>query len=431
MENHVIVGGQWGDEGKGKIVDALCVDFDWVLRYQGGANAGHTINIGDREFVLHLIPSGIFHEGVRCLLGNGMVIDPWSLRDEILDLEAEKFQVRDRLYISSSAHLLMPYHKRLDELRESKLKRKSIGTTGRGIGPAYLDKYQRIGMRMGDLLLPRENLERKAIEKILAANEILSDLFDADPLPAKVIAEELAVLAQVLSPLVINAYEALLGVRQGTETALFEGAQGTLLDVDHGTYPFVTSSNATVGGALTGTGLPPKCLGEVHGIFKAYCTRVGNGPFPTELLAEEGEQLRKLGGEYGATTGRPRRCGWFDLVAARYAVDINGMTGGYITKLDVLDQMPAIQVATAYDVEGERIEMFQMRSELLPRCRPIYQEFAGWGKVTSTCRQLTDLPAAARQYLEFLEEKLGVLIQGVSIGRKREQMIWTPTGVTT
>ncbi len=417
MENRVIVGGQWGDEGKGKIVDALSDGFDWVLRYQGGANAGHTINTGDRDFVLHLVPSGIFHDGVRCFLGNGMVIDPWSLQDEILALEEQGIEVRDRLFVSSSAHLLMPYHKRLDELKESKLKHKSIGTTGRGIGPAYLDKIQRAGLRLGDLLLPKENLERKVIEEILGANEILSEYYDGDPLPAKVLAEELIVLAQALSCSIVNGYEVLRNVRLGTESALFEGAQGTLLDLDHGTFPYVTSSNTTVGGAITGTGLPPKCLGEIVGIFKAYCTRVGNGPFPTELLAEEGELLRKLGSEYGATTGRARRCGWFDLVAGRYSVDVNGMTGIFITKLDVLDQMATIQVATEYEVDTERFESFQMRCELLPRCRPVYREFLGWEKPTSDCRRLQELPAMARRYLEFIEEFLGILILGISVGR--------------
>jgi len=431
VENRVILGGQWGDEGKGKIVDALSEGVDWVLRYQGGANAGHTINTGDFEFVLHLVPSGIFHEGVRCFLGNGMVIDPWSLAEEIARLEELGLDVRKRLSVSSSAQLLMPYHQRLDELKEAKLRRKSIGTTCRGIGPAYLDKYQRVGLRYGDLLLPPENLERKAIEKVLAANEILSEFYEADPLPAKVVAEELVGLAENLSPSIVNAYDALANVRRGTESALFEGAQGTLLDIDHGTFPFVTSSNSTVGGAITGTGLPPRCLGEIVGVFKAYCTRVGNGPFPTELLAEQGDELRKIGGEYGATTGRPRRCGWFDLVAGRYAVDVNGMTGIVITKLDVLDQSPTIQVATAYEVDGERFTSFQMRSELLPRCRPVYQEFPGWEKSTGEVRRLQDLPSAARRYLEFLEESLGALILGISVGREREEMIWTPTGVST
>jgi adenylosuccinate synthase len=431
VENRVIIGGQWGDEGKGKIVDALCGDVDWVLRYQGGANAGHTIKIGDRVHVLHLIPSGIFHPGVRCLLGNGMVIDPWALRDEIVGLEEQGIKVRDRLFISSSAHVLMPFHKRLDELKEVRLKRKSIGTTGRGIGPAYLDKVARVGLRMGDLLLPNENLERKAIEKILAANETLSNVYEADPLPAKVLAEELVVLAQSLAPMIVNGYELLRGVRQGTESVLLEGAQGTLLDVDHGTYPYVTSSNCSIGGAIAGTGLPPRCLHEILGVFKAYTTRVGNGPFPTELLAEEGECLRTRGGEYGATTGRARRCGWFDMVAGRYAVDLNGMTGAIITKLDILDQTPTIRVATAYEVEGERFELFQMRSELLPRCRPVYEELPGWQKPTVGARLLTDLPAAARTYLEYLEERLGCLIVGISVGKGRDEVIWTPNGVTT
>jgi adenylosuccinate synthase len=431
LENRVIIGGQWGDEGKGKIVDALSQGVDWVLRYQGGANAGHTIYVDGVKHVLHLVPSGVLSEGVRCLLGGGMVIDPWSLRDEIMELEQKGLEVRERLYVAANASLLMPYHKRLDELRESKLKRKSIGTTGRGIGPAYLDKIQRTGLRLGDLLLPPDNLERKAIEKILSANEILSEFYQADPLPARVLAEELVVLAQSLAPMVVNPYTALKGVREGTESALFEGAQGTMLDIDHGTYPFVTSSNSTIGGALTGTGLPPRALGEINGIFKAYCTRVGNGPFPSELLGEQGEELREAGGEYGATTGRARRCGWFDLVAGRYAVDINGMTGVIITKMDVLDKMESIQVATAYDLEGEQISDYPLLSDVLPSCRPVFTEFAGWQKPISECRRLTDLPAPARKYLEFLEAQLGTLIVGVSVGRERDQMIWTETGVTT
>jgi len=431
VENRVIIGGQWGDEGKGKIVDSLSQDVDWVLRYQGGANAGHTIHVGPEKHVLHLVPSGILHKNVRCLLGGGMVIDPWSLRDEILALEQKGHEVRSRLFISASATLLMPFHKRIDELRETRLKRKSIGTTGRGIGPAYLDKVQRTGLRMGDLLLPTENLERKAIEKILAANEILSEFYDAEPLPSRVVAEELVVLAKTIAPMVVNAYEKLSQVRAGTESALFEGAQGTMLDIDHGTYPYVTSSSSTVGGALTGTGLPPRSLGEINGIFKAYCTRVGNGPFPSELLGEQGTALRDAGGEYGATTGRARRCGWFDMVAARYAVDINGMTGVIITKLDVLDSMPTIQVSMAYDLDGEQTSVYPVLSEVMPRCRPVYREFPGWGRPTTGARKLQDLPANARKYLEFLEKELGTLIVGVSVGPDREQTIWTPTGVTT
>jgi adenylosuccinate synthase len=431
VENRVIIGGQWGDEGKGKIVDALSQDVDWVLRYQGGANAGHTIHIGKDKHVLHLVPSGILHEGVRCLLGGGMVIDPWSLRDEIMALEQRGYVVRDRLYISSSAALLMPFHKRIDELRETRLKRKSIGTTGRGIGPAYLDKIQRTGLRLGDLLLPAENLERKAIEKVLSANEILSQFYEAEPMPARVVAEELVVLARSIAPMVVNAYDRLRGVREGTESALFEGAQGTMLDIDHGTFPYVTSSNSTIGGALTGTGLPPRTLGEINGIFKAYCTRVGNGPFPSELLGDDGDRLREAGGEYGATTGRARRCGWFDMVAGRYAVDINGMTGVIITKLDVLDDLETIAVATAYELDGKEITVYPVLSEAMPRCRPVYRELPGWQKPTSGARRLQDLPANARKYLEYLEQELGALIVGVSVGRDREQMIWTPTGVAT
>ncbi len=431
MENRTIIGGQWGDEGKGKIIDALGEGFDWVIRYQGGANAGHTIQVGAREHVVHLIPSGVFREEVRCYLGNGMVIDPWALRDEILALEEHGIAVRDRLLVSSAAHLLMPYHKRFDELREGRRGRKPIGTTGRGIGPAYEEKLARTGLRCGALTMPLEKLERAAIEQILAANEALAREFDAEPMPAKVLAEELVVLAQTLRPLVVDGYTALRGVRQGKEKALLEGAQGALLDIDHGTFPFVTSSNSTVGGALTGTGLPPRCLGEILGVFKAYTTRVGNGPFPSELLAEEGEHLRSLGGEYGATTGRPRRCGWFDLVAGRYSVGVNGMTGVVITKLDVLDSLESLKVATAYDVDGEQLDDFPVRYDVVCRARPVLEEVPGWQKPTGKARKLADLPAGARKYLEYLERRLGVLIVGVSVGKSREQMIWTPTGVTT
>ncbi len=431
MENRVIIGGQWGDEGKGKIIDAFGGGFDWVLRYQGGANAGHTIQVGAREHVLHLIPSGIFREDVRCYLGNGMVIDPWALRDEIVELEEQGISVRDRLFVSSAASLLMPYHKRLDELREQVRKRKSIGTTGRGIGPAYQDKLQRSGLRLGVLTMPLEKLERAAIEHILEANEILAGQYDAEPLPAKVLAEELVILAQTLRPMIVDGFSALRGVREGRESALFEGAQGTLLDIDHGTFPYVTSSNCTVGGAVTGTGLPPRSLGEIVGVFKAYCTRVGNGPFPSELLAEEGEHLRKLGGEFGATTGRPRRCGWFDLVAGRYTVGVNGLSGAVITKLDVLDTMPTISVAEAYDLDGERLEDFPSRPDALTQARPILKEIPGWEKPTSKAKKLSDLPSAARKYLGYLERELGVLIIGVSVGKARDQMILTPTGVTT
>jgi adenylosuccinate synthase len=431
VDNRVIIGGQWGDEGKGKIVDAFGEGVDWVVRYQGGANAGHTIMRGDEKIVLHLVPSGLLREDVKGFLGNGMVIDPWALRDEILALEEIGVKVRGRMFVSAAAQLLLPYHKRIDEAGENQLKRKSIGTTGRGIGPCYMDKVARTGLRMGDLLQPNENLERMVIEKVLEANERLSALYDAEPLPASGIAQELVVLAKTLGPMIVDSYEALAGVRRGTESVLFEGAQGTLLDIDHGSYPYVTSSNATIGGAMTGTGLPPNRLGEIVGIFKAYCTRVGNGPFPSELLAEEGEDLRRLGSEFGATTGRARRCGWFDLVAARYSVDINGMTGVVITKLDVLDGMSSIKAATAYEHEDVERSTLPVRAGDLARCKPIYREFPGWEKPTTGCRSLTDLPARARQYLEFLEQELGTHIIGVSVGRGRDEMIWTPEGIST
>ena len=431
MKNRVIIGGQWGDEGKGKIVDTLSRGVDWVLRYQGGANAGHTIIHEGEKVVLHLVPSGLLREGVKGYLGNGMVIDPWALRDEIMALERRGVKVRDRLFVSSAAPLLLPYHKRYDECGEERRKRRSIGTTGRGIGPAYVDKAARTGLRWGDLLLPNENLERKVIEKVLEANEILAALYEAEPLPSASVAQELVVLAKTFQKMIVDGHRALEGIRKGTESALFEGAQGTLLDIDHGTYPFVTSSNPTTGGALTGTGLPPRCLGEITGVFKAYCTRVGNGPFPSELLAEEGEELRRLGGEFGATTGRARRCGWFDLVGARYSVDVNGIDGVVITKLDVLDTLPEVKVATGYRIDDKAIAHFPAQIDVLQRCHPEYKSFPGWEKPTTGCRTLQDLPARARQYLEFLAGRLGAHIIGGSVGKEREAMIWTPEGVTT
>jgi adenylosuccinate synthase len=431
VKNRVVIGGQWGDEGKGKIVDSLSSQYDWVARYQGGANAGHTIMRDDQKIVLHLIPSGLLHDGVKGFLGGGMVVDPWALKEEIIELEQRGISVRERLVIASNTHLILPYHKRIDELSESKLKRKSIGTTGRGIGPAYMDKIARTGIRMGDLLLPPENLERKVIEKILVANEVLASSYDADPMPSKSIAQELVVLADIFRPMIASSYEVLSDVRNGSESIMFEGAQGVLLDIDHGSYPFVTSSSPTISGAISGTGLPPRCMDEVTGIFKAYCTRVGNGPFPTEILAEEGEELRSLGGEFGATTGRPRRCGWFDLLAARYAVDINGMTGVIITKLDVLDTISTVKVAVRYECGEKQIDMFQTDSEILPSCKPVYKEFSGWEKPTTECRALEELPSNARKYLEFLEKELGTHIIGISVGKGAEDMIWTPEGVLT
>jgi len=431
VTNRVIIGGQWGDEGKGKIVDALSSKVDWVVRYQGGANAGHTIVRDEGKVVLHLVPSGLLSEGVRGYLGNGMVIDPWALMEEVVGLEEQGVNVRGRLFVSASAHLILPYHKRRDELSESKRKRKSIGTTGRGIGPAYMDKSQRVGLRMGDLLLPLENLERKVIEKVLEANELLSALYDGEPLPAPAIAQELVVLAKSLAPMIVDGHSALAKVRRGTESVLFEGAQGTLLDLDHGSYPFVTSSSPSVGGALTGSGMPPKALGDVNGVFKAYCTRVGNGPFPTELHAGDGETLRATGGEFGATTGRPRRCGWFDLVAARYAVELNGMNGVFITKLDVLDAMDEIKVCTSYELDGATLDTFPTSAEAQARCTPVYRSFPGWSSPSTEARSLKELPAKARQYLEFLEKELGVHVECVSVGPHRDQTIWTPEGVTT
>ena len=315
--------------------------------------AGHTVKVGDETFVLHLLPTGILREGVKNLLGPGVVLDPWKLVEEIDQLTAQGVPAQERLAIAGGAHMVMPYHRRLEELRERDLKKKSIGTTGRGIGPCYEDKMARMGLRVSDLARRDASLRRLVIEKVLRANRLLAERHEAPPLASEAIADEVIECANRLRPLIVNAFEFLAPVREGKISCLLEGAQGTLLDVDHGTFPFVTSSSTAIGGALTGTGLPHKVIGDVLGVYKAYSTRVGNGPYPTELHGEEGEELRTKGGEFGATTGRPRRCGWFDGPAARYAAQVNGLDRVVITKLDVLSGMETLRIAVAYELEGE------------------------------------------------------------------------------
>jgi adenylosuccinate synthase len=418
----VVVGAQWGDEGKGKIVDLLSANFDIVARYQGGANAGHTVIIRDKKYVLHLIPSGILQDGVECVIGNGVVIDPVALMEEIRLLEDQGITVKNRLWISQNAHLIMPYHKLLDTASEEKPGAEKIGTTRRGIGPAYVDKVNRKGIRIVDLL-DRENFARKLRRNLEEKNELLHKIYGVLPLDVEAIIDEYLEFDKLIDPYIKDTSVYLNNAIAKGKSVLLEGAQGTLLDVDHGTYPFVTSSNPSSGGACIGVGIGPTKINEVMGVMKAYTTRVGEGPFPTEDTGEQGEALRKAGAEFGATTGRPRRCGWFDGVVARYAIRINGITTLAITKLDVLDSFPEIKVCTGYQLGNKQIKEFPTDLNVLSRCEPIYETIPGWLQPTSDCRTWDDLPDGAKNYLNYLKELMQVEIKLISVGSKRSQTI--------
>ena len=414
----VVVGAQWGDEGKGKLVDVLAERADWVVRYQGGANAGHTVHIGDKSFVLHQIPSGILHPGVRCAIGNGVVLDVETLFAEIDELVSDGIDVEGRLYVSDRAHLVLPYHKTIDARSSAS---KEIGTTGRGIGPAYEDKFGRRGIRVLDLRNP-ERL-RKLVERGVAhANTQLAPRGDNG-----VVAEDsLAVLERYASRLLPLAEDVGLRIHRaiaGGAAVLLEGAQGSLLDIDHGTYPYVTSSSTTSGGAATGVGIAPKELDSVIGVVKAYTTRVGNGPLPTELDEPLATEVRTLGNEFGATTGRPRRCGWFDGVVVRYAARVNGLTDLAVTKLDVLDTLDRIGLCTGYEAGGEMHEEFPGDLGILDRAAPRYEWYDGWKSSTANARKLSDLPASARRYLDRIEALVETPITYVSVGTRRDQII--------
>lgn len=424
MPVSVVIGAQWGDEGKGKIVDLISKEFDVVARYQGGANAGHTVSWGDQKFVLHLVPSGIFHEGTMCVIGNGVVIDPVALLEEIRTIRELGYDPASRLLISHHAHLIMPYHKRLDQVREHQRDSDAIGTTGRGIGPAYVDKFARTGIRVVDLL-DRDVLRRKLKRAIEEKNVILKSIYSAEELNVEAIIDEYVEFDRIMDPFVTDTTAYLLDALKAGKRILAEGAQGALLDVDFGTYPFVTSSHPTVGGCCTGLGIPPTSIDRVIGIAKAYCTRVGNGPFPTELEDDLGQRLREVGAEYGATTGRPRRCGWLDLVALRYATEINGVTELAITKLDVLSGLDEIRVATAYDVDGRIRPRFQSDTQILERVQPVFETLPGWSEDIRDVRRIEDLPENARRYLDFISDFVGVPIRFVSTGPKRSQTIVT------
>ena len=422
MPVSIVIGAQWGDEGKGKVVDLLAPSMDLVARYQGGANAGHTIKWGDEEFVLHLIPSGIFHDGTDCVIGNGVVIDPVALMEEISQVEALGYGVEGRLFISHNAHLILPYHKALDLAREKWRDVEAIGTTGRGIGPAYVDKFARSGVRVVDLL-DRDGLRKKLTAAIEEKNAILKSVYGGEGLDVEQIVEEYVEFDRLIDPYVTDTAALLQDALAEGKRVLAEGAQGALLDVDHGTYPYVTSSHPTAGGCCTGLGVPPTAVDQVIGIVKAYSTRVGNGPFPTELLDATGEQLRATGAEFGATTGRPRRCGWLDLVALRYTARLNGFTELAVTKLDVLAGLPEIKVCTAYRIDGKTTTRFPTDLRTLERAEPIYETVPGFDGDLDEARSLDELPPAARDYLEFVAERTDVPIQVVSTGPKREETL--------
>lgn len=419
----VVVGAQWGDEGKGKIVDALAGEADWIARYQGGANAGHTVRVGDDEFVLHQIPSGILHPGKRCAIGNGVVLDPSAFFEELAELERRGVpDIRPRILVSDRAHIVLPYHKMVDKALEQQRGNAQIGTTRRGIGPAYEDKAARIGLRVADLRTPQEM--RKILESGAArADRILERAGSPERVDVDRLLRDLERMREELLSMSGDVGAALHGAIGAGLHVLLEGAQGSMLDVDHGTYPYVTSSNSTAGGAAVGVGIGPTAIDAVLGVVKAYATRVGGGPFPTEIQGTLGEHLRQIGSEYGATTGRPRRAGWFDVEVVRYAARVNGLTALAVTKLDVLDALDDVKIGVGYRWKGERLDRFPADVRTLEEVEPIYESLPGWRRATGEARRLDDLPGQARRYLDRIEELTGLPIRYVSVGTRRAELI--------
>ena len=423
MANVVIVGAQWGDEGKGKVVDIYTENSQAVVRYQGGNNAGHTLVVGNEKTVLHLIPSGILHKGKKCIIGNGVVLDPQVFLEEITALKKKGYIKDDsQLLIDHNVHIIMPYHKKIDIARESKPSERRIGTTGRGIGPTYEDKVGRRGIRLSDLVNPHTFAQK--LKEILPEKNFLLQKFLQEPaLDEQTILDEYSAYGKALAPYMGNGSALLDQYRKADENILFEGAQGSMLDVDHGTYPYVTSSSTIAGGACTGTGFGPRFINEVIGISKAYVTRVGEGPFPTELDDEMGEHLRQAGSEFGATTGRPRRTGWFDAVALREAVRTNGLSGLAVTKIDVLSELDSIKICTAYSYHGQLLEDFPHDLQKLQDCKPVYEAFDGWKCDICTVTTYEELPEQVKSYLKKIEEVTGCPVALVSVGPRRDQTI--------
>jgi adenylosuccinate synthase len=421
LANVIVIGAQWGDEGKGKITDLLSRSADVVVRYQGGNNAGHTVVVGDRTFKLHLIPSGILYPKTECIIANGTVIDPKVLLEEVDRLKTLGIST-DNLFISETAHVTMPYHRELDRASETQRAEHKIGTTGRGIGPTYADKSERVGIRIIDLM-DEKRMPKKLRWAIEQKNIVLQKLYNLEPLDVESIIEEYRGYADRLRPHVVDASLKIDAAIRERRNILFEGAQGTLLDLDHGTYPYVTSSNPVAGGACIGAGVGPTCIDRVIGVAKAYTTRVGEGPFPTELHDEIGNHIGERGAEFGTTTGRKRRCGWFDGVIGRYAVRINGLDCLAVTKLDVLDDLEEIKVCTAYELDGKVVHDFPSDARAFARAIPIYETLPGWKQSTSECKVVEDLPKEAKDYLKFLADLTGTPIAIISLGASRGQTI--------
>jgi len=419
-----VIGTQWGDEGKGKIIDLLTQDAEIVARFQGGNNAGHTVVIGKKQFILHLIPSGVLHKDKQCIIGSGVVIDPMALISEIGELEKEGIEINSRnLFISKKAHLIMPYHKMIDIASEKKKGDHKIGTTGRGIGTAYSDKMARMGIRVVDLLssdLFEERLRLNLQEK----NILLKEIYGEEPLDFETVFEQYTAFSKTIEKFVADTEVMLRKAILEKKKILLEGAQGSMLDVDHGTYPFVTSSNPTMGGACTGLGIPPAKIDRVMGVVKAYTTRVGEGPFPTELLDETGNRLREVGGEYGATTGRPRRCGWFDAVVVKNAIWLNGCHSLILTKLDILDVFKKINICVGYRYKGKVFEELPSEADVLRHCEPVYEEVDGWMEKITGMTSFKELPDKAKRYIDRLEKILNVGFSIISTGAKRDQTIF-------
>ena len=420
MPNTVLVGAQWGDEGKGKIIDFLTEDVDVVVRYQGGSNAGHTVKVGAEKYVLHLVPSGILHPGKSCVIGNGVVVDTVALVSELEGLKERGIDPSGRFVVGERAHVVLPFHGAIDSARDALRKGGKLGTTKRGIGPSYSDKSSRVGFRMIDLIDP--DFPAMLADRVDEANSVLGGL-GGDPVDYVEILGQCQAATEYLSPFIADSVAMLQAAMGEGKSLLFEGAQGTMLDIDFGTYPFVTSSNSTAGGACTGTGVAPNKIDRVIGVIKAYTTRVGEGPFPTELFDETGKTLAREGHEFGATTGRPRRCGWFDAVVARYSAMINGFDFWVITKLDVLDTLDTIKICTAYEYEGRKYETVPASAKVLAGCQPIYEEMPGWKTPTTQVERYEDLPQNARDYVARLVEVTGVPLGILSVGPDRKSTL--------
>lgn len=422
MANVSVVGAQWGDEGKGKVVDVYGGRAEIIVRYQGGNNAGHTLVVGGQKVVLHLIPAAALHEGKTCAIANGVVVDLEVLLREVRTLKEKGYLQDSRVVVSDRAHVIMPYHKVLDQAREKRRGATNIGTTGRGIGPAYSDKTARLGIRVGDLLNPKY-LRARVEESLVEKNVLFTKLYDESPVDVNQVVEHALKLGEEVRPYIADTNELIHNGIAAKKRILFEGAQGTLLDVDQGTYPFVTSSNTTSGGACTGTGIPPSAVHEVIAIMKAYTTRVGSGPFPTELFDSVGERIQQVGAEFGATTGRKRRCGWLDLVALRHSRNINGFTGLAIMKLDVLSGLDEIKVCTHYELKGKRFDTFPSDIEAVAEMKPVYTTLKSWKETVTEVSEWNDLPGALRDYVKYIEEQLEVKAALLSVGPDRKQTL--------